>query len=320
VLFEEEGPMGDYKVRKGMGRKPLLSDEWSTWVAFADLRMAKDFRDKGDDAKSNLYLNNYKSNALDEALRTGDSIDPQTIAYPYAHPISGGFNKPVGFGWNTHHEPYSIIGGVARILGILGADPFSLDKQSLTYVVRPKDFKLASWNKSKNGLVTEAELYVNEAWSYVRIAQRRGPDEEENWVKAAAVVERMLIDHPDWAALAQIQNGFAKKSNDPFPLMGLGGLSLKDLEPVYRKYWALYHVGTSEFIRVMAYSELARLAQMRNDTVVQEAYKLKAEESADRVIKKYYYAQAFDRTGWLWQPATSLREYIDDYDTRVSKL
>lgn len=316
ILYEEEGPLGDVKVKKGVGRKPLLSDEWSTWVAFSDLRMAKDFRRMGQKKKSVQYLNAYKANALGEALKTGDPIDANTIAYPYAHPMGEGFNKPVGFGWNTAHEPYSIIGGVARIMGILGADPFSLDGQALTYRADPRSYRLAVRSKRGvgEGLVTEAELYINEAWKYVRIAERRDSREEENWVKAAATIERMTIDHPDWLTIAETQNNLAKNSGEGFPLMGMGGVTIEELEPIYRRYWALYHVGTGEFIRVMAYSELAHLAKSQKDSVRQVEYEKKARYFAQRIIDKFYYAQAYDKTGWLWQPAVSLREYVEDLD------
>jgi hypothetical protein len=30
-----------------------------------------------------------------------------------------------------------------------------------------------------------------------------------------------------------------------------------------------------------------------------------------RIYKKFYYAQAYDPQGWVWQPVFSISEYVD---------
>jgi hypothetical protein len=124
VVYEERGPKGFTKVKVGRGREPLLSDEWSTWVALADLRMAADYLAKGETAKAEERIAAYRANACDSALSTAISTEAGDVAYPYAHPLPYALNKPVGFGWNTHHQPFALIGACARILGLSRFDPF----------------------------------------------------------------------------------------------------------------------------------------------------------------------------------------------------
>lgn len=124
VSYEERGPRGLTKVKVGRGREPLLSDEWSTWVAFADLRLAADYQKKGNFAAAKRSLAAYRSNALDNAMRTAIPTREGELAYPYAHPLPYALNKPVGFGWNTHHKPFALIGACARVLGLVRFDPF----------------------------------------------------------------------------------------------------------------------------------------------------------------------------------------------------
>jgi hypothetical protein len=124
VVYEETGPRGLVKIRRGRGRGALLSDEWSTWVALADLRLAADYRKAGNHALARERLAAYRANAVDNALVTAIRTDAGEVAYPYAHPLPYALNKPVGFGWNTHHKPFALIGACARVLGLLRFDPF----------------------------------------------------------------------------------------------------------------------------------------------------------------------------------------------------
>jgi hypothetical protein len=91
-------------------------------------------------------------------------------------------------------------------------------------------------------------------------------------------------------------------------------VTVVDLEPLYRRYWALYHVGTAEFIRFMGYSELAKIAKQRNDPAAARWYKQRVVEAATAVVTKYYYAQSYDDRGWMWQPVNSLFEYLGFYN------
>jgi hypothetical protein len=128
------------------------------------------------------------------------------------------------------------------------------------------------------------------------------------------MANRMLSEHQDWVEVAKVQNDSLRNASEKFPLSGIANLTERELENVYRKYWALYHIGTGEFIRVMAFSQLAHIAKDRNETVVELAYEQKARASAQRIIDRYFYAQAYDKTGWMWQPVVSLREYVDGFD------
>lgn len=104
-----------HEDRKQLGRKPLLTDEWSNRVALADLRLADDFRKIGNKRKSETYLSAYYENALVEGLMTAISIDGG-LAYPDCHPLQ-----------YAHDRPYALIGGAARVLGMLRFDPLRLD-------------------------------------------------------------------------------------------------------------------------------------------------------------------------------------------------
>lgn len=315
VLMVEEGERGDEKVKKGVGRDPMLTDEWSTWVAFADLRLASDFEAMGEFEKSVLYFKKFEANALVEGIKGAVHLSKEEIAYPYAHPLPYALNKPVGFGWNTHHNPYSMIGGVARTLGLLRFDPFQFcgGRYAIKTTVTPARLNIVplAQRKVSGVLYTEAEEYLQDAWEHVKTANQRGADEEQQWTSAVQTIERMTREHPDWSVIAVQQNELARRSEEKYPLKGVEHVEISDLEPVYRNYWALYHVGTGEFIRVIAYSNLAHLAGERGDAAQKDFYKKKMFDAATLVRNNYPFAQAYDESGWMWQPVDSLREYTE---------
>lgn len=315
ILWIETGPFGDHKVKRGVGRDPLVSDEWSTWVAFADLRLAGDYEEAGQKTLGGRYLAAYTDNALVQGFRSAISLQPAVLAYPYAQPLPYALNKPVGFGWNTHHVPYSIIGGVARTLGALRFDPFLPDGGPYAVKLRltPSPLAVADPKTDTPALYTEAELYVREGWQHVDEARSDKEHAERAWTAAAGIIERMNTEHPDWMLMAVHQNRLAAESKDKFPLMGRSNLTPEDVYPVFKKYWALYHVGGGEFIKVMAYMSLSNLADEKGDYERKMEMKKKAWESAKRIVNDYYYAQVYDTSGWLWQPAQSLREYFGFY-------
>ncbi len=313
IRFVEMGHYGDRKINEGIGREPLLSDEWSNWVALADLRLTADFEKKNDNRKATMYSNAYYENALVSSMKTSMSVDGG-LAYPYAQPLPDSLNKPVGFGWNTHHEPYAIIGGAARILGILRFDPFLArggDRSTTVNVEVKKLGRPIGEMRDKAVLYTEAELYLRDAWRDLRVAQINGPKAELYWSCARATCERMLREHQDWVDVAMSQNNSLRLSRQPFPLTGVANLTERDLEPVYRKYWALYHIGTAEFILVVANAGLRDIYRERGDVGRADALNLKAIEAAKRIKKDFCFAQSYDEGGWLWQPAQAINEYVD---------
>jgi len=87
------------------------------------------------------------------------------------------------------------------------------------------------------------------------------------------------------------------------------------LETLYRSYWALYHIGTAEFIRFMGYSELAKIARARGDIPRADAYKPFIADAATKLVTNYFYSQAYDERGWMWQPVNSMFEYLGFYNT-----
>lgn len=313
IRLIEMGPYGDKKIRKGIGRKPLLTDEWSNWVALADLRLADDFAKKGDRRNETIYLNSYYENAVVNGLKTAVKV-PGGVAYPYSHPLPDSLNQPVGFGWNTHHVPYATIGGAARLLGLLRFDPFRVNggDRSLTADIQISPLGKGTGKQYDSSILyTEAELYLHDAWRDIRIAQVNGPGAEKYWRRALAQAERMLNEHKDWTDVAKKQNLKLSRSREKYPLQGVANLTVRDLEPVYRRYWALYHIGTAEFIVVMANASLRDLAREKGREDAALAHNKKAIAAAKRIKNDYTYAQSFDENGWLWQPAQALSEYVD---------
>ncbi len=312
IRFVELGKYGDRKVQQGLGRKPLLTDEWSNWVALADLRLADDFEKKGDQRKATMYLNSYYENAITNGLQTAIKVN-EGLAYPYCHPLQYSLNQPVGFGWNTHHKPYALIGGAARILGLLRFDPYRVNggSRSLRANIQLNLLGEAIEKRDKTVLYTEAELYLRDAWRDIRVAQINGPNAEKYWLRSLEAAQKMLMEHKDWIAVAKSQNRSLKSAVEKFPLSGIGNVTVHDLEPVYRKYWALYHIGTAEFIVVMANASLRDLAKERGDLANAEIFNTRAVGAAERILNDFTYAQSYDENGWLWQPAQALREYVD---------
>ncbi len=313
VRYVELGPYGDKKIKKGMGRKPILTDEWSNWVALADLRLADDFERKGNRIKATKYFNYYYDNAIVNGIRTAVPVKGGLV-YPYTHPLPDSLNQPVGFGWNTHHTPYATIGAAARILGLLRFDPFRVnggDRSTSVNIYINEIGRGVGKQYDPSILYTEAEFYLHDAWRDIRIAQINGPGAEKYWRRALAQAERMLNEHKDWIEVARVQNKKAASAREKYPLQGVANLTVKDLEPVYRKYWALYHIGTAEFIVVMSNASLREIAREQGREDLAEAHHLKAVEAARRIKTNYTYAQSFDENGWLWQPALALGEYVD---------
>ncbi len=313
ILYIEEGKNEDIKVIKGRGREPLMSDEWSTWVALADLRLAQDYLSKGFVKKAEHVLSLYKENALINGFKGAYPVENDALAYPYAQSMPYALNKPVGFGWNTHHKPFAVIGGISRTLGALRFDSFQLNGGQFSLRRDLGAYQLADniKHKSKEGIFTEAELFLEDAWLYVMKGRKlQGLEAKDYWTRAAEAAESMLNQHPDWCRIAESQNKMAAISGDKYPLYGRDKVSIKDLEPLFRKYWALYHVGTAEFVRFIAYSELAKIAGNWGDSGARVKARDNAIDAVTKIIYKYPYAQAFDKRGWMWQPVNSVSEYL----------
>lgn len=291
VLFEEQGHYGDQKVALGKGREALISDEWSSWVSFADLSLADDLAKKHEFQKADLYYNRYAANALEQGLKTAVSVGSGLKAQPYAHPIPYSYNKPVGFGWNTPHESYALIGTLCRYLGVVGHDPLRAGG-SLAVNLRIQNFPLGDRPESKPDelIFTEAEQYINKAWDYAN---------SEKWQQAVATIDRLHNEHPEWERIAVEQERMAAKEPE-FPLRYANKIQIEDLTAIYKKYWALYHLGTGEFIRLRGNFQLGREDQ--------------AVLAMKHILTQYQHAQAYDPGGWLWQIKDSaLNEFNEEY-------
>lgn len=156
------------------------------------------------------------------------------------------------------------------------------------------------------------EHYLMEAWRHVRLAQKKTDGEKEHWQRALGTIDRMITKHPQWVEAAEKQNRDAAASDDAFPFKSdKAKITMADVQPLFQKYWALYHLGTAEFIRVMAYDHLQKIAHTQNDKRAWAEFQWKKVDAADRIVSNYSYAQVFDQGGWMWQPITSLREYVD---------
>jgi cellulose synthase/poly-beta-1,6-N-acetylglucosamine synthase-like glycosyltransferase len=288
VLYVEEGPHGDQKVSHGKGRDPFVSDEWSTWVALADLRLANDFSENGDTDKSKSYLQSFRSNAWEEALTSGIAL-PDGIAYPYAQPIPYSYNKSIGWGWITAHSGYSLTGGTVRMLGAFMSDPFlpGFGPSAIPTTLQPVQLNRSTTRRStEQALFTQPEDYVNAAWKALSANQ---PVQATQWIS------QMRDEHPSWADEAIAQEKIAANSSAPYPKY-----TPKTEADIYSKYGMLYYFGTGEFILVKAYMNLKDRPQ--------------ALAAAIRLLQNYEHSQTFDTRGFFWQPAKSLAtEYPDLY-------
>lgn len=152
---------------------------------------------------------------------------------------------------------------------------------------------------------SSAEELLNAAWSTVTLAQAtEGTDPshaQQVWTRAIRDVETMLATHPRWVHLARQQEPSA--AHDPQLIQED---TKDDRRLILEKYWALYHIGTAQFIRVMGY------AHTGEDS--------KALEAAAEILAYYQHAHAWDSRGWFWSVARSLEvEYPSLYQEALQK-
>ncbi len=179
-------------------------------------------------------------------------------------------------------------------------------------VAAPKPAAPKSVETTNGSAIIAPEHYLMEAWRHVRLAQKKTEQEKEHWQRALGTVDRMISKHPQWVEAAENQNRLAAESDDAFPYKSdKAKITMADVQPLFQKYWALYHLGSAEFIRVMAYDNLQKLAHTQNDKRAWAEFQWKKVDAADRIVSNYSYAQVFDQGGWMWQPITSLREHVD---------
>ncbi|MCK5346238.1 MAG: tetratricopeptide repeat protein, partial [Candidatus Heimdallarchaeota archaeon] len=143
---------------------------------------------------------------------------------------------------------------------------------------------------------TEAADTVLAAWYRYQSGQ---------WQEVVNLVEKMFKDHPDWEeSIARLQQREAAKLGF-FPQAS----TERELTPIFKKFWAVYHLGTAHFQAMVAYQNLGNHE--------------KALEHAKEIITNYSWAQCWDphgdrdnnpETGWMWQIIISLqREYSQLY-------
>jgi len=279
------------------GRQSLLSDEWSTWVAFADLRFRDHFEQQGDRATAQAYENAYSDNARAQALRTAVRT-PQGLAYAYAQPIPYSYGKSAGFGWIIARGGFSIIGGIARSLGMLAADPYlpHFGKYAEQFAVdRSAPMGGTASAPAAGRILTQPEQYLGEAWKSVNAQQ---------WQQALAMVDRMFSEHPNWASEAKTQEKTASALRNPYPVPGIDGTK----DQIFQRFAMLYHVGTAEFIRAKA---LYQLAQQQNAAGAKKPLQDRALESAIAIIRDYPHSQV-DGGASFWQPIRSLANEMPD--------
>ena len=127
-------------------------------------------------------------------------------------------------------------------------------------------------------------------------------------VEGNNVTVEIALGYPAKSQLKPIGDEITAKLN---ALAGVGNVTVRELEPVYRKYWALYHIGTAQFIVVMANASLRDLAREKGDLVKAETFNIQATSAAKVILSDFNYAQSYDENGWLWQPAQAVREFVD---------
>lgn len=108
----------DYKTAANLGRKPLVSPEWTFQLINAYRRLELDFKKRGDTQKETKYREKRQEltkSILDLAIELND-----TLAYPYATQAEA----IIGHEYNTPKENnLSAIGVSYAILALAGFDP-----------------------------------------------------------------------------------------------------------------------------------------------------------------------------------------------------
>jgi len=104
-----------------LGRKPLVTFEWSFQFINAYRRLENDFRQRGEDDKVHLYQEKRK--CLLESLLAAASEQKEGLVYPYATES----DAVVGHEYNTPAEGnFSAISAAHAILALKGFDPLVL--------------------------------------------------------------------------------------------------------------------------------------------------------------------------------------------------
>jgi hypothetical protein len=115
----------DHKTARELGRKPMVSPEWTFQLINAYKRLVNDFAKRGQKEKVALY--NQKRLTLIESMLNLAVEDKGGLAYPYATEPEA----PMGHGYNTPSKGnLSIIGGAYAILSLLEYDPLILKESS----------------------------------------------------------------------------------------------------------------------------------------------------------------------------------------------
>ncbi|MDP2830688.1 MAG: hypothetical protein Q8O02_00365, partial [Candidatus Omnitrophota bacterium] len=108
----------DYKTAASLGRKSLVSPEWTFQLINAYRRLELDFKKRGDTRRETKYREKEQEvvkGMLDLAIETDN-----TLAYPYATQAEA----PIGHEYNTPKEGnLSTIGVAYGVLALSGFDP-----------------------------------------------------------------------------------------------------------------------------------------------------------------------------------------------------
>ncbi|MBI3291293.1 MAG: hypothetical protein HYZ73_00530 [Elusimicrobia bacterium] len=170
-------------------------------------------------------------------------------------------------------------------------------------VVSPPIASRVGMGGGKEVVRGSAEEYLKAAWAAVTRAQqaeKMDPYQAETaWMTAVQEAEAMLRHHPNWVRRARAQAAQAAQAED-LP----SASEVAELKPIFQKYWALYHIGTAQFIRAMGYSHLG--------------FPKKAQEAAREIVTHYTWAQAWDPHGWFWQVERALEtDYPELYQAAL---
>ncbi|MFA5116580.1 MAG: hypothetical protein WC486_04775, partial [Candidatus Omnitrophota bacterium] len=171
--------------------------------------------------------------------------------------------------------------------------PFAAEKKNLLKEYNLDLDNLKSTDLGKlAGLIFSPEIYVGFGWIEFN---------NKDYKTAVSEIEVMLNANSEWQRFADEQEARAEE------LSYIPDTSKEDLTQIFTQYWALYHLGTAQYIRLASYAESKQAD--------------KAVEVAKEILSHYAYAYSWDPQGWFWSIVGALKDnYPDIYKKAKAEM
>ncbi|MDD4908217.1 MAG: hypothetical protein PHJ00_04060, partial [Candidatus Omnitrophica bacterium] len=135
------------------------------------------------------------------------------------------------------------------------------------------------------GLAYSPEIYVSFAWVEYN---------KKDFSAAIKRIESMINEHPEWQEAAYKQEADAVAKGE----LPSSTPTQEELTNIYGQNWALYHLGTAQYIRLSSYMELQQAD--------------KGKEIMREIMTHYAWAYSWDPQGWLWSVLGGAKDNYPD--------